>query len=69
MTKFEVLEKTDGWHVRLISGLLDEVFENKNQAIAFNQTFISDGASCARSEIEQGDTPLPMIFGDVSGVA
>lgn len=69
MTKFEVIEATDGWHVRLLSGLVDEVFETRDQAIAFSQTFVHDGASRARSEIEQGDMPLPMILGDVSGVA
>lgn len=55
MTKFEVLEKADGWHVRLVSGLLDEVFETRDQAIAFSQTFVRHNARAARSRIEQGE--------------
>jgi hypothetical protein len=67
MKNFEVIEAADGWHVRLTSGAVDQVFKNREEAIAYSQAFVHDGASHARSEIEQGDTPLPRITRNPSG--
>ena len=63
MTQFEVMESDDGWHVYLSCGRVDVILPTRDEAIAFAHACAGeDGASPARSEIEQGDTPLPPLI-------
>jgi hypothetical protein len=63
MQQFEVVESKDGWHVYLSCGRVDVILPSREEAIAFAQACVGDdGASAARSEIEQGDTPLPPLI-------
>lgn len=63
MQRFEVVESKDGWHVYLSCGRVDVILPTRDEAIAFAQACVGDdGASAARSEIEQGDVPLPPLI-------
>lgn len=59
MRQFDVVESNDGWHVYLGRKRADVVLRTRDEAIAYAQACVRDGASAARSEIEQGDVPLP----------
>lgn len=63
MQSFEIVESDDGWHVYLSCGRVDVILPTRDEAIAFAQACVGDdGASAARSEIEQGDVPLPPLI-------